>query len=119
MDEKQTPAKVIVYRRWKIGPGQEGTAEVGILELDITAWELTRVHGWKRRLMEHIEHVIRMGKPEAVNVLAQPIKGCHVAVTLQLEKQELGRRKPITRGGRPIPDKPIRVRTARRIRAQR
>ena len=113
MEDRRSPAKVIVYKRWRKGK-VEGTNKMGTLELDINVGELRRVRGWRRHLKAQIEKDLRMGNVEAINVLAQPVDGCHVTVTLQLDKPGFERKKPVTRGGRPI-EGPIPVRTARRV----
>jgi hypothetical protein len=93
--------KVVVFQRTKKGVVQS-SEKVGTVEIDIDVSQLSRVGNWKKMVREAVgkAHVQPI---EAINVLAQPLDGCHVSVTLGLAAKGFGRsKKPVARGGKPI-----------------
>jgi len=79
------------------------------IDLGVGVEDLHRQRAWRLALRKQLE--LEGRKVLAINVLAQPKDGFHVAVTVREDNPaRAARRKPVTRGGKPI-EGPRRLRT--------
>lgn len=103
MEEK---IKVAVYKRRQ----NEASVLVKVVDTDVDALLLDRHPSQWKELVKNAVMAESPGKIEAMNILASPIDGAQVCVTLGIVKKEFTVGKPVTRGGRPI-ERPITRRT--------
>jgi hypothetical protein len=77
--------------------------------LNVPKVELERGRTWRTSLDEQLRVVgIQREEVISVSILAEPVHGCDVAVTLSPKVPPVQRKHPVTRGGRPIEDPRLR-----------
>lgn len=93
-----------VFQLWRKGH-QMGATLVEKFDADL---DITGVSHWRAGLRERFAK--RGVIVEAINIFSEPHEGCKVGVVLREGTRGFARKKPITRGGKPI-EGPTKVRT--------
>lgn len=94
---------------------ETGRGENKLVEVWKTDFPLTNIVKRSPKWKQYLEQMLlnRSWELVTVNVLAKrDERGFNSVVTVKSERQELGRKKPVTRGGRPV-GKPTMERTMR------
>lgn len=94
--------KVLVKKVFGVGLRAE-TKTVGIIETDVPVKAISRGHSYWKKLVRNAVTTKNPGdKIHSINVLAVPVDGAHIVVTLTQIRKGLVPGKPVTRGGKPI-----------------
>lgn len=108
--------KILVKKMYSAGVRKE-TKTIGLIDTEVPVSAISRAHSaWKRMIKRSVIQKNPGENIQSVNILAQPVDGAHVVVTLHETTKGFIPGRPVTRGGKLIggPDVKKTLATLRR-----